>query len=106
MTAPNRFFDLLAVLGRHRVEFVLIGGFALAFHAVVRATNGIDIVPEPSVENLTRLWEALAELEAQPGDLGDIRPEELPLPWTRGSLIESGSNRILGTRLGRIDVMQ
>lgn len=88
MTGPNRFFDLLAVLGRHRVEFVVIGGFALAFHGVVRATKDVDIVPEPSVENLARLWEALAELEARPGELA------------------GGGNWILDTRLGRIDVMQ
>ena len=106
MTGPNRFFDLLAVVGRHRVEFVLIGGFALAFHGVVRATKDVDIVPEPSVENLTRLWEALVELEARPGELGALRPEELPLAWSRAGLIGGGGNWILDTRLGRIDVMQ
>ena len=36
-----------SVLSEHDVEFVIIGGFALAAHGVVRGTKDIDIVPEP-----------------------------------------------------------
>ena len=62
---PARFFDLLRVLSDHHVEFVLIGGFAVALHGHVRATKDVDIVPEQSPENLTRLWNALDELKAE-----------------------------------------
>jgi hypothetical protein len=36
---------LLAVLATHGVEFVIIGGFALSAHGVVRGTKDIDIMP-------------------------------------------------------------
>ena len=35
---------LLRVLGEHEVEFVIIGGFALSAHGVIRGTKDIDIV--------------------------------------------------------------
>jgi hypothetical protein len=103
-TTP-RFFDLLRVLCDRQVDFVLIGGFAVALHGYVRATKDIDIVPEPSRENLTRLWGALTELEATPAELEDFRPEELPVTFSLEGLLEGG-NWALYTRLGRIDVMQ
>ena len=99
-----RFFDMVRVLRRHDVEFILIGGFSLAFHGHPRGTDDVDIVPEPSPENLRRLWVALGELHAEPRDLGDFRPEELP-PFDLGSLIDGGS-WFLRTDLGKLDVLQ
>lgn len=103
---PLRFFELLRTLRAHEVEFVLIGGFALAFHGAPRATKDVDIVPKPGRENLTRLWRALEELEAQPQGIEDFRPEEMPMEWGLDGLIEGGGNWIVHTRLGRLDVMQ
>jgi hypothetical protein len=101
-----RFFDLLRVLSEHEVEFVLIGGFAVALHGYVRATKDIDIVPEESRVNLTRLWSALADLDARPAELQDFQPKELPVAFSLDGLVEGGGNWALYTRLGRIDVMQ
>jgi uncharacterized nucleotidyltransferase DUF6036 len=94
------------VLRAHDVEFVVIGGFALGFHGVVRATKDVDIVPKPGEENLTRLWRALHELEAEPQGLEDFRPEEMPVEWSLDGLIAGGGNWIVHTRHGRLDVMQ
>lgn len=96
--------ELLDVLRRHQVEFVIIGGFALAPHGYVRATKDIDIVPEPSPENRGRLAAALRELEARV-DLGDIGVGELGLEPDETGL-EAGGNWILVTKFGRLDVMQ
>lgn len=101
-----RFFDLLRVLLTHEVEFVVIGGFALGFHGAARATKDVDIVPRPGEENITRLWHALEELEAEPQGLEDFRAEELPVEWSLEGLIEGGGNWIVRTRFGRLDVMQ
>lgn len=103
---PLRFFELLRTLRAHGVEFVVIGGFALGFHGAPRATKDVDVVPKPGDENLTRLWRALEDLDAQPRGLEGFRPEEMPVEWGLDGLVAGGGNWILHTRLGRLDVMQ
>lgn len=101
---PLRPAQLLNVLLEHDVEFVVIGGYSLAAHGYVRATKDIDIVPNPDRGNLDRLAAALRDLDAQV-DVGDLAASELGLnPDTEG--LAAGENRVLRTRLGRLDVMQ
>jgi hypothetical protein len=45
---------LLRALVDADIRFVVIGGIAVAAHRVVRATEDVDIVPEPEGANLTR----------------------------------------------------
>lgn len=96
---------LLRVLSEHAVEFVIIGGFALSAHGVVRGTKDIDIVPNPDPENLARLAAALGALDAEVLLADDFDPDELGLaPDAPG--LAMGGNWVLRTRLGRLDVMQ
>jgi len=104
--SPLRYLPLLKVLRDQGVEFVVIGGFAVILHGVERATKDVDVVPEQSRENLARLWDALVELEARPAEVGDFRPQEMPMPFSLEGLVEGGDNWVLMTRLGRVDVMQ
>ena len=104
--APPRFFDLLRALGDHDVSFVLIGGFAVALQGYPRFTKDIDIVPDPDPANIGRLWDVLVRVDAEPAPLADFKPAEMPLPFSRDSLIEGGGNWILYTTLGRIDLMR
>jgi len=101
---PLRPLELLGELVRHGVEFVVIGGFSLAAHGVIRATKDVDIVPDPSEENLARLMGAMAALKAEPLAIGDFHPNEL-LELTVENLA-AGGNWLLRTDLGRLDVMQ
>lgn len=55
----TRFEQLLAELARADVAFCVVGSFALAVHGAPRASADIDLVPETSMENLSRLAEAL-----------------------------------------------
>jgi hypothetical protein len=96
--------ELLGVLEGHGVEFVIIGGFALAPHGYVRATKDIDIVPDPGADNLQRLARALRDLEAE-SDLGDMGADELGIKPDADGL-KAGGNWALQTRFGRLDVMQ
>lgn len=97
--------EIIDALNDAGVEYVVIGGFALAPHGVVRATKDVDIVPDPSAENLERLAHLLSDLEAEHFDLGDFRPEEFAAqPDLEG--LSAGGNFVLRTRLGRLDVMQ
>jgi len=101
---PLRFFELLRLLRDHEVDFILIGGFSLAFHGHPRGTDDVDIVPDPAPDNLSRLWGALVELGARPRDLDDFRVEELP-PFDLESLVDGGS-WFLQTELGKLDILQ
>ncbi len=103
-TVALRPLELLGALAGHDVEFVVIGGFSLAAHGVVRGTKDVDLVPEQGRDNLGRLATALAELDAKV-DIGDLAPEELGTePDVDG--LSAGGNWVLRTRLGRLDVMQ
>ena len=67
---------ILAAFGRHNVEYVLVGGMALAAQGLVRATRDIDVVVSPAVENVERLKAALRELFDDP-EIDGIRADEL-----------------------------
>ncbi len=96
--------ELLRVLREHDVDFLVIGGVAVAAHGYLRATKDVDIIPRPSRENLDRLAAALETLDATQ-DLGDFRAEEMPLELGLEDLMQGG-NWFLSTRYGRLDVMQ
>lgn len=96
---------LLRELARARVEFVIIGGFALPVHGVIRGTKDIDIVPNPNPANLLRLAHVLRSLDAEVLLGEDFSPGELGLEPNEDGLA-LGGNWVLRTRLGRLDVMQ
>jgi len=56
---------ILRTLNAHDVAYVVVGGFAVAAHGVVRATADLDLVIERSWQNASRLAAALLELEAE-----------------------------------------
>jgi hypothetical protein len=56
---------LLAVLLKHEVRFVVIGGIAAVVHGSPFPTEDIDITPEAGVTNVARLSDALRELDAR-----------------------------------------
>jgi hypothetical protein len=62
--------ELIAVLARHDVEYLVIGGVATQVHGHRRTTMDLDLTPDPDPENLRRLGAALAELGARPRDPG------------------------------------
>jgi hypothetical protein len=56
---PQDFADLLIELREAGVDFVLIGGWAVVLYGHVRATDDMDILVRPSVENSQRVFAAL-----------------------------------------------
>ena len=50
------------LLEREGVEYALIGGYALALQGIVRLTEDVDILVEPTAENARRWVRALSEL--------------------------------------------
>ena len=76
---PLRMDDLIGALEEHRVEYLIVGGWAVVAHGLVRATKDVDICPRPSEENYERLLRALNEINAKPilGDLDEDHDVEL-----------------------------
>ncbi len=93
-----------ATLISHEVDFVIIGGYAVAAHGFVRATKDIDICPNPARANLRRLADALAELGAKAIGLDEFEGEFDLKPDLEG--LKMGGNWTLITKHGRLDVMQ
>ena len=60
------FVDFIDVLTAHRVQFVLVGGYALAVHGHVRATADIDFLYRCTEENVACLCVALEVFGAPP----------------------------------------
>lgn len=76
---PEPLFEpakMLEALARHRVEYVLIGGLAATLHGSPAVTNDADICPARTPQNLTRLAEALREIEVRART--DAEPRGLP----------------------------
>lgn len=103
---PLKTEPMLAVFEKHDVKFIVVGGYAVNVHGVVRSTKDLDICPQPTEENLTKLAAALRELEvalvvgAEDTD-PDALPFEIDAEW-----LQAGTNFTFGSKFGRIDVMQ
>lgn len=59
---PLRLRELLQRLIEAEVQFILVGGLALNAWGHMRATQDVDVVPDPDRENLARLDGLLREL--------------------------------------------
>ena len=56
---PEDFKDLLCLLNEHKVEYLIVGGWALGVHGYVRATGDMDIWIGQSDANIGKLLKAL-----------------------------------------------
>jgi len=61
MEVQPDFKELLELLNAHEVEYVLVGGYALAFHGAPRFTGDLDILVHPEAGNARRILRALDE---------------------------------------------
>jgi hypothetical protein len=72
MNIQPDFEDFLRLLEDHRVDYMIVGGYAVAFHGYPRFTQDLDIFFETSWENVDRLRQCLVAFGFQaknvPGD--------------------------------------
>ena len=52
---------ILDALNRHGAKYIVIGGWAVILHGFTRTTMDLDIMVEPSKENLLKIIKALRE---------------------------------------------
>lgn len=58
------FQDMLLALGASKAEFLIVGGYAVAWHGHARSTGDIDLLVRPTPENAVRVFEALVRFGA------------------------------------------
>lgn len=75
MELPKDIREFLELLLSHEVEFLLVGGYALAFHGAPRFTEDVDFLIHASATNASRLEAVLAAFGF--GDMGITRQDFL-----------------------------
>src|SRR3954470_8533930 len=95
--APER---ILAVLAKHGVSCVVIGGFAAYLQGSPLPTEDVDVVPATDRDNYARLSAALTELDAK------VRAEGVePLPFGHDAdSLAAAQIWNLTTRYGDLDI--
>lgn len=61
------FKDLLRIFNEERVEYLIVGGYALIKHSEPRYTKDLDLWVSPSKENWeeSRIWPTLRNCESR-----------------------------------------
>jgi hypothetical protein len=78
----NRDFrDLLAALSARSVRFLIVGGYAVTYHARPRFTKDLDVWVDPADDNATRVMAALTEFGAPLATHG-VREQDFTIPGT------------------------
>lgn len=91
------YHDLLTSFVEFSVRFLVVGAHALAAHGVPRVTGDMDVWVEPTTDNASRVWRALADFGAPLDTLSVaqsdfVRPDrvvQLGLPPYRIDLLTS-----------------
>lgn len=89
------FKELLALFNARRVEYLIVGAYALAFHGAPRYTSDIDLLIRPAPDNAQAILAALADfgfasLGLSEGDfLQPDRVIQLGVPPVRIDLLTS-----------------
>jgi hypothetical protein len=90
----NRDFrDLFSTFAAFEVRFLVVGGYAVAFHAEPRYTKDLDVWIDPEPGNARRAWKALAAFGAPMADLRE------------GDLSDPGMVFQMGLPPNRIDIL-
>lgn len=73
MDINNEFYtEVLSILDKNQVEFILVGGIAVGIHGYARYTGDMDLWLNPTSENMTKLKVALVELEFEEATILEI----------------------------------
>jgi hypothetical protein len=77
MEVQKDFKELLELFNVHKVKYLIVGGYALAYHGAPRYTGDIDLFVQPERENALCILRALDEFGF--GSIG-LKEEDFQLP--------------------------
>ncbi len=98
MTTPTKSFEVIQLLSRHGVQFIVVGMTAGVLQGAPAVTFDLDILYSREAENIARLLLALEELEAVfRGDDRRLVPNE--------SHLQSRGHKLLMTKYGIVDAL-
>ena len=86
------FKELLSRFNAHKIKYLVVGGYAVSFHAQPRATKDLDILIKANAANAAEVYAALAEFGAPLAEL------------TPGDFIEKGKFYRIGVPPLMIDI--
>jgi len=69
MEVQEDFREFLKLLNAHEVKFMIVGGYALAYHGAPRFTGDIDVFIQSDLENAKRIMNALTDFGFSSPDL-------------------------------------
>ena len=72
--------EILRVLLKHKVKFLVVGGVAVHYYGFSRPTGDLDVWLEPTTESRDLLVETLRELEILEEDLKLIQSADFTVP--------------------------
>lgn len=98
---PFQLQSLLERLVEAKVKFVVVGGLAVGAWGYVRGTKDVDLVPDPTRDNLERLAETLRSLAGRVEVEGGLLTAD-----AIGTFLRTGDRTLVVTDLGRVDVLQ
>jgi len=92
------FREILEVLNKHEVEYIVVGGVAAVIQGVPITTFDIDTLVRINNDNANRLVNALEDLDAR------YREHQSTIRPTREDIL-AGGHLLLLTRAGPLDVL-
>jgi predicted nucleotidyltransferase len=98
---PLRLRELLERLIEAEVQFILVGGLAVNAWGYMRATQDLDVVPDPDRENVARLDALLRELGGRVDVGGRLLDSD-----AISTFLRTGDRTLVRTELGQVDVLQ
>lgn len=82
MDLPSDLIDLLSAFAEEQVDYLLVGGQAVALHGVPRFTKDADLWLRDTSENLARAKRALTAFGAPPGTFQALdEAKDLDVVW-------------------------
>jgi hypothetical protein len=61
MEVQQDFRDLIELFNKHRIDYIVVGSYALGFHGAPRYTGDLDVFVKPDPANERRIMQALDE---------------------------------------------
>jgi hypothetical protein len=61
MQLPKDLREFVELLNSNRVEYVVVGAYAVAYHGYPRYTGDLDLLVRPSADNAARILSALSQ---------------------------------------------